>query len=147
MLLLLLLLLLRLLLGLLLMLCLLFRDRRSLVVLVWYRHRLLLDGEINQRGKGVVSWYVVMGRWWHQVQTIRRWTRWFRTGSTAADTTAGSASRVVALNDSLPLGWRWRSVRARSAENRGHPVDMISWRRSAQIFWPGGPFAIGHGKQ
>lgn len=111
-----LLLLLRLLLGLLLLL-LLFSDRRSLFVLVRYRHRLLLDGEINQRGKGVVSWYVMMGRRWYQVQTIRRRAGRFGTSSTAANTTAGSTSGVVALNDSLPLGWRWRSVRARSAEN------------------------------
>lgn len=111
-----LLLLLRLLLGLMLLL-LLFRDRRSLFVLVRYRHRLLLDGEINQRGKGVVSWYIVMGRRWYQVQTIRRRAGRFGTGTTAADTAAGSASGVVALNDSLSLGWRWRSVRTRSAEN------------------------------
>lgn len=106
-----------LLLRLLLRLLLLFRDRGSLLVLVRYRHRLLLDGEINQRGKCVVTWDVVMGRRWHQVQTIRRRTRWFGTGSTAANSAAGSAAGVVTLNDSLPLGWRGRSVRARSAEN------------------------------
>lgn len=106
-----------LLLRLLLRLLLLFRDRGSLLVLVRDRHRLLLDGEINQRGKCVVTWDVVMGRRWHQVQTIRRRTRWFGTGSTAADSAAGSAAGVVTLNDSLPLGWRRRSVRARSAEN------------------------------
>lgn len=40
---------------LLLLLLLLFGDRRSLLVLVRYRHRLLLYGEVNQRGEGVVS--------------------------------------------------------------------------------------------
>lgn len=40
---------------LLLLLLLLFGDRRSLLVLVRYRQRLLLYGEVNQRGKSVVS--------------------------------------------------------------------------------------------